>query len=905
MIDTSSQNLVGLNQQTYLRLKLALSLSLRRQIFIAVCDDLPLRDRLASRLQQDLIQTASLQSDRTSAEPDVPEYPRLVTLKLDLHSPNPVVQIAQWLSFNPPPRSGKRRYPVPAFQFLGIEHLTRQPATVQQQFLTHLQGIERSLPVLDSSLLFWMPRPWFRTLPQSAQEFWRCRTAIFEFIGEPRPLAVEEDEIHHLVEPSLLHIEPDIVSEVADSDVTAIEPDRELRTDIEPDSSSEIKSDREPEVKSDVPSDGSSGIETGTYPDLAESAGLPEEEPPLPPPSQLSNLWPMLQADLAQFDQREEPQASEHLSVDSSMTVPPGRREPNSSTVLVTAAPLKIVALAGAHSSQTAPAAHAPQKPPPSSPKNGRTGPVILPPPPVLSPKPIDVQQPHPAVAVAIKEKPEEAHTKTLLEEPATHLSKAVAQPNGHRKEELLEFKATFQDEVLHAEVADSDLDLEAEENPFPPFDPNPQEARLISPLLTLNAPELETEADRQIALFQEYIEQLLRQNASPALLAETYRTLGDIYRDRIDQEGPTPENLQGGIQAYEQVLIWLSETSPLWPDVLNDLGNLHWMLSRQVGEPNAAESHLQQAIQSYELGLARLDDQLPQNLAMIQNNLGAAYTDLARYQEPGANLQRSVQCYQKVLEYRTPQRDPGRYAATQNNLGTAYWNLAQQERPRHYLKEAIAAYGEALEYCTSEDDPTSFGMIHNNLGTAYWNLAQFEQPQHWLQRAIESYQIALKYRTPEASLLAHAATQNNLGTAYWHLASQLEEAPQRLDCWQKAIDAYDMALHAVGQLPGRSNLSFDLYASYANLGLAHYQMATDTQLRVAPEACGRHLELALNHHVAALQGWQQKPQLRQTALGHIIKTMRALYRRSGLSGQNVALSMVPADLLPEILPRL
>nr|WP_242035845.1 MULTISPECIES: tetratricopeptide repeat protein [unclassified Leptolyngbya] len=289
----------------------------------------------------------------------------------------------------------------------------------------------------------------------------------------------------------------------------------------------------------------------------------------------------------------------------------------------------------------------------------------------------------------------------------------------------------------------------------------------------------------------------------------------------------------------------------------------------------------------------------------MIQNNLGAAYTDLARYREPGANLQRSVQCYQQVLEYRTPQRDPSRYAATQNNLGTAYWNLAQQERPRHYLKEAIASYGEALEYCTSEEDPVSFGMIHNNLGTAYWNLAQFEQPQHWLQRAIESYQLALKYRTPEVSLTAHAATQNNLGTAYWHLASQLEEAPQRLECWQNAIHAYDMALHAVGQLLPRTNLSFDLYASHANLGLAHYQMATDTQLRVAPEACSRHLELALNHHVSALQGWQQKPQLRQTALGHIIKTMRALYRRSGLSGQNMALSMVPADLLPEILPRL
>jgi len=924
VIETSSQNLLGLNQQTYVRLKLALSLSLRRQIFIAVCDDLPLRDRLASRLQQDLIQTTASPSERTATTGQTPEYPRLVTLKLDLQSPNPVVQIAQWLSFNPPPRSSKRRFSVPAFQFLGIEQLTRQPATVQRQFLTHLQGIERSLPVLDSSLLFWMPRPWFRTLPQSAQEFWRCRTAIFEFIGEPRPLALEEESLPHPLESM---------------------PFQE--------------------------------------PNSTEPFDEPSEDSPPPPSRPSANLWTILKQDLAQLDVGSppvEPDAPEEYSAHHSAVLTTLRREEEAPTAAKTV-PMTIVALtpsdrdnSGTRTESTTLKEKPPQngtgdRPHPPSPtdkahqngtgdrphlpipvdKAAQNGTTHRPHAPIPVDKthqnagdrpqptvPIDkaeqngtILHPHPAIPAEPSQQNGHADHASVMAPPLEESA------NGHSllPTDLLDVFLGDRDSdrpplpsengVVNGQSYTADLELAEPElevwpaeledlDPVPPALVEEEsldlDAAQDSDIWPANLKDLDaaTEIDRQIALFRDYIEQLHRQNASPSLLADTYRTLGDIYRDRIEQGEATPANLRGGIQSYEQVLVWLSETSPLWPDVLNDLGNLHWMLSRQEGDVTAAEAHLQQAIQHYELGLARLDaDLLPQNIAMIQNNLGAAYTDLARYCDAGANLQRSIACYQQVLQYRTPQKDPVRYASTQNNLGTAYWNLAQQERPRHYLKEAIAAYGEALEYCTSEDDPTSFGMIHNNLGTAYWNLAQFERPQHWLQRAIESYQLALKYRTPQASLTAYAATQNNLGTAYWHLASQLEDAPQRLDTWQKAIQAYDTALHAVAQLPAHTHLSFDLYASHANLGLAHYQMATDTQLRVESEACGRHLELALEHHVHALQGWEDKPQLRQTALGHIIKTMRALYRHGGLAGQNLALSMVPANLLPEILPRL
>ncbi|HEY9646240.1 MAG TPA: hypothetical protein V6C88_07725, partial [Chroococcidiopsis sp.] len=184
MADIPFRKILGQNQQTYQRLKLALSLHLRRQIFVAVCDDLTLRDRLAAQLVDDLSGPPPAVSD-SSASSDAQRYPRLVSLTLNLSDPNPIGQIAQWAQEFPPPRVGNRRVILPIFQILGIEQLTRQPAAVQRLFLAHLESIERNLAVIESGLVLWVSQPWFNALPQSAPDFWRCRSGTFEFLGEP------------------------------------------------------------------------------------------------------------------------------------------------------------------------------------------------------------------------------------------------------------------------------------------------------------------------------------------------------------------------------------------------------------------------------------------------------------------------------------------------------------------------------------------------------------------------------------------------------------------------------------------------------------------------------------------------------------------------------------------------
>ena len=194
-------------------------------------------------------------------------------------------------------------------------------------------------------------------------------------------------------------------------------------------------------------------------------------------------------------------------------------------------------------------------------------------------------------------------------------------------------------------------------------------------------------------------------------------------------------------------------------------------------------------------------------------------------------------------------------------------------------LKQAIAAYSEALRFYDPATEPLNYAMIQNNMGTAYWNLAQYDRPRDWLALSLAAYRMALKYRTLETAPIAYAATQNNIGTAYWHMANHAEDAAMRIDYLNQAIAAYEATLSAANQLQEDPTqlqtmplLNFDLVATQNNLGLAHYQVATDTQAKLTTDQQFHHLSAALIHHLQALQAWSQTPELRQTALGRVMK---------------------------------
>jgi tetratricopeptide (TPR) repeat protein len=705
--ETAQPNNTDWNRRVYQRLKIALSLGLRRQIFIAVCDDLKLRNQVASRLQSTLAYPYHqlTHADSTAA------YPRLVTLRLNLSDPNPINQINQWLARNPPPiisaagDTQVRRAPLPGIQIVGVEQLTKQPVAVQRLFLNYLRYVERQMSTLETTFVLWVPRPWLHAIQQSAPQFWRCRTGVFSFAGEPRP----------------------------------------------------------------------------TFP-LQEEA--PTEEVDL-------------------------------------FTQPQQQQE-------------------------------------------------VAPPAPVKQETKQETLQ-----EFVTKASPAEKLPETAPVTPAT--ASAIASPV------LPNFTHVSQNLT----------------------------ALVLGTTSTADMPKVIPAADTAIENLQPLellvlLEELHAQKASESQLAAIYHHLGNLYRDRVEQGESTQENLMVAILAYEEAISYFEDYSPELLDIFNDLGTLYWLLYRRSANSEQSLPLLEQAIQVYQLDLGLIQpENHPQTYARVQNNLGAAYGDLAAVSHPAQNWQNAVKAYSEALRYRPAEVDPSRYASTQNNLGTAYWHLAQHNQPVMHLKLAIASYTEALAYYNPQEQPLNYGMIHNNIGTAYWNLAQYEQTQAHLEFAVDAYCEALKYRTPAIVPAACAATQNNLGTAYWHLANQPETSKQQKPQYlHLSIAAYEEAL-ALAHSLGTSAMNFNVFATHNNLGIAHYQLVTDKYFNGDRATMTEHLEAALQNHLQALQGYEQETEGYQTTVAYIAKTVRTFHEQLGLQGQNLALSKIPGILLPELLPKL
>ncbi|AFZ00794.1 tetratricopeptide repeat protein [Calothrix sp. PCC 6303] len=710
------------NKQVYLRLKTALSLGLRRQIFVAVCDDLNFRNKIAARLHSTLAYPVGqvLNQPASWREASTQAYPKLVTLRLNLNDPNPIAQMNQWLMNYPPPIVGEtqdtpgRTLPLPAFQLVGIEQLTRQPVATQRLFLNYLRLIEQyastleSNRFLESSLLLWVPRPWLSAIQQSAPQFWRYRTGMFVFAGEPTPIAPEKTI-------------PEDLSRQQDLDLENFEK------------------------------------------------------------SILDHALANLANDDFEFPKEKE----------------------------VTR--------------------HQPKKPEPAHLKS-----ELL------------------AVELAHEEKSSGVVTLEAIPAPTSHIVK-----------ELIEL--------------------------------------VVATTNTTTANDHETNSPHKILA---EIEALHVRQAPDEEIALGYQLLGNLYRQRIERGDSTLENLMVAIIAYQESVNH-DETSPRVPDILNDLGTLYWMLYRTPSNSEEGQSYIQQGIEFYHLALNLISPETHTDIYVrIQNNLGTAYGDLAKFANPAENWEAAVSAYNEALKYRSID-EPLKYAAFQNNLGTAYWHLGQYSQPVVHLKQAIASYNQALIYYNPQQEALKYGMIQNNIGTAYWNLAQYEQPMEHLNAAIYAYSEALKYRTVNNLPVARSATQNNLATAYWHLANQpqipKEERPKYL---QLCIAAYKEALDLAHAFTGMA-LSFDIFATHNNLGLAQYQLVHDVHYDGDKNERRENIEAALDNHIQALNGMIRQPEAYQNTVTNIIKVIRAFHNEMGIQGQNLALSKIPGQLLPEILPKL
>ncbi|BAZ32840.1 TPR repeat protein [Cylindrospermum sp. NIES-4074] len=282
---------------------------------------------------------------------------------------------------------------------------------------------------------------------------------------------------------------------------------------------------------------------------------------------------------------------------------------------------------------------------------------------------------------------------------------------------------------------------------------------------------------------------------------------------------GNRANNLEIAIGGYEVLLTLFTPTAfpQDWAMTQNNLGAAY--SERILG--NKAEN-LEQAIASYQAALqVRTRKDFPEKWATTQNNLGATYKNQI-LGDKAENLEKAIASYQAALEVRTRTDLPQEWAQTQNNLGVAYCNRILGDRADN-LEKAIASYQAALQVFTRKDFPEKWATTQNNLGNAYSQLGN-------LELAIAFYQAALQVYTRKAFPQDWAMTQNNLGTVY----SQADNLEMAIASYQAALAVYT-----------RKAFPQDWAQTQYNLGTAYSQ--------------AENLELAIASYQAALQVYTRK----------------------------------------------
>ena len=211
-----------------------------------------------------------------------------------------------------------------------------------------------------------------------------------------------------------------------------------------------------------------------------------------------------------------------------------------------------------------------------------------------------------------------------------------------------------------------------------------------------------------------------------------------------------------------------------------------------------------------------RTREQLPQDWAMTQNNLGIALGDLAGGpraagrrapgRRPSTPTAAALEVYTR--EHAAPGlgHDPEQPGHRPPRPGGRVAGAAG----RRALAEAVEAYrGRPRRSTPASMLPQDWAMTQNNLGIALRDLAAPGGGPAG-RRALAGGRRRLPRppsRSTPASTLPQdwAMTQNNLGDALGDLAGR-SEGPRAAELWQEAVDAYRLALevHTREQLPQR-----------------------------------------------------------------------------------------------------
>jgi len=260
----------------------------------------------------------------------------------------------------------------------------------------------------------------------------------------------------------------------------------------------------------------------------------------------------------------------------------------------------------------------------------------------------------------------------------------------------------------------------------------------------------------------------------------------------------------------------------------INDFSNI-------IGEFHLGNkvNNVEISITGYELAATVFSRELlPERWAMLQNNLGVAYSNRLRG-EPAQNIETAISHYQKALQIYSPNSLGDQWAFVQINLGVAYSErlVGQAE---YNLNMAIKCYKNALQIITYNSWSEDWIKLKINLGIAYSDLLIVGQNNNW-NKAIECYQEALRVCSSKVYPELWAKIQNNLGLVYsnYSLIQAEGNLKKAINCYRKALRVYTRKAFERDWAMVKNNLGI-AYRRAGNLELAIvcYQDALQVRIR-------------------------------------------------------------------------
>ena len=213
-----------------------------------------------------------------------------------------------------------------------------------------------------------------------------------------------------------------------------------------------------------------------------------------------------------------------------------------------------------------------------------------------------------------------------------------------------------------------------------------------------------------------------------------------------------------------------------------------------------------------------KLADENPEvyfsDVAMIQNNLGAFYWNLRRFEDAEHAYKEASVIYQELAD-----KNPESYLfdvwITKCNLGATCRDLKRFEDAEHAYKEALNIAKQFVDK-SPEDYLPRLASTKFSFGLLYKDLGRFEDAENQYKETLEIYNN-LADKNPEFYLLDVAITQNELGICYWNL-KRFEDAQK---AYREALEIYKELAekNPVFYLPDVSLTLIYLGITYQDLG--------------------------------------------------------------------------------------